>query len=36
MKELYMNTFDMVIVGDGSLEPVNKIVKEVFQLSKKL
>lgn len=28
VQEEYMDTFDIVIVGDGSLDPINSIIKE--------
>ena len=27
LKEEYMNTFDLVVIGDGSLDPINDLLK---------
>ena len=31
MIEKYMDTYDLVIAGDGSLQPVNFILKKLFE-----
>ena len=35
MTEEYLKTFDIVIVGDGSLCPINDLLAKTFGLAKK-